>query len=347
MKHAKISLLAAALAVLSLLCAACASQTSAPAAEPAPVAEPAPAAEPAPTAEPAPAAQPEAAAQPVAAPASEPAPEKAPEPEKEDGKKVASADQMAPAEDIVEEGMVPVFADSLADGTYEITAESSSSMFKINACELTVADGKMSAVMHMNGTGYLKLYMGTGEEAQNAADSDCIPFHEEADGTHSFTVPVEALDAGIDCAAYSARKELWYDRTLLFRADSLPNEAFKESANAESLGVADGEYTCEVALSGGSGKAKVESPARVWITDGQAVARIIWSSKNYDYMRVGEEKYMPLGEDDGVTVDWEGTAFDIPVSVFDRAFTVFADTTAMSTPHEIEYTLTFDSKTLK
>jgi hypothetical protein len=37
----------------------------------------------------------------------------------------------------------------------------------------------------------------------------------------------------------------------------------------------------------------------------------------------------------------------ITVTGFDSPLTVYADTTAMSTPHEIEYTLTFDSSTLE
>ena len=36
-----------------------------------------------------------------------------------------------------------------------------------------------------------------------------------------------------------------------------------------------------------------------------------------------------------------------PVSAFDWKMPVLADTTAMSTPHEIEYTLYFDSATIE
>ena len=36
----------------------------------------------------------------------------------------------------------------------------------------------------------------------------------------------------------------------------------------------------------------------------------------------------------------------IPVAVFDRALAVIADTTAMSQPHEIAYTLRFDSASI-
>ncbi|MFR5730692.1 MAG: hypothetical protein ACLUD2_00815 [Clostridium sp.] len=69
-----------------------------------------------------------------------------------------------------------------------------------------------------------------------------IPFEEAADGSHHFTVPVEALDKELDCAAFSKKKEKWYDRVLVFRADSLPADALTDAAQvtAESLGLADG-----------------------------------------------------------------------------------------------------------
>ncbi len=260
--------------------------------------------------------------------------------ETQSNSQVASSDQMAPAEDVVRDGMVPVYGKSLNDGVYNVAVDSSSSMFKITSCELTVSGGEMTAVMHMGGTGYLKVFMGTGEEAAAASDDECVPFHEEADGTHSFTVPVEALDVGVPCAAFSKKKELWYDRELVFRADSLPLEAFKDAVTAESLNLADGSYTVEVALAGGSGRASVESPAKLEITGGKAVATVVWSSSNYDYARIGDAQYLPVNTEGNST-------FELPVAAFDRALTVYADTTAMSTPHEIEYTLTFDSSTIQ
>ena len=35
----------------------------------------------------------------------------------------------------------------------------------------------------------------------------------------------------IDCAAWSIRKEKWYDRVLIFQSDTLPEEAFAKSFN--------------------------------------------------------------------------------------------------------------------
>lgn len=153
---------------------------------------------------------------------------------------------------------------------------------------------------------------------------------------------MEALDKGIPCAAFSKSKEMWYDRTLVFRADSLPMDAFQEGAytKVESLSLADGSYTVSVQLEGGSGKASVASPAALRVENGVAYATIIWSSSNYDYMKVDGEKYDPLNAEGNAT-------FEIPVSAFDWKMPVLADTTAMSTPHEIEYTLYFDSATIE
>ena len=254
---------------------------------------------------------------------------------------VAAASDMADVTDVVEDGMTPVTGDKVKDGTYNVTVDSSSSMFNITACELTVANGEMTAKMHMGGTGYLYVYMGTGEQAAAADEADYIPFAEEADGTHSFTVPVEALDKGIDCAAFSKKKEKWYDRTILFRADSLPADALADGVmtTAESLSLADGTYTADVTLSGGSGRASVASPAELTVSGGKVTAKIVWSSKNYDYMKVNDEKY-------DVTIEDEHSTFEIPVSGFDWAMPVVADTTAMSEPHEIDYTLKFDSASI-
>lgn len=109
------------------------------------------------------------------------------------------------------------------------------------------------------------------------------------------------------------------------------------AASAQALiDMEDGEYAIAVDLEGGSGKASVTTPAELTVQDGHAYATIVWSSSNYDYMIVGDEKYLPINEEGYST-------FEIPVLVFDEAMPVIADTTAMSTPHEIEYTLTFHS----
>ena len=104
-------------------------------------------------------------------------------------------------------------------------------------------------------------------------------------------------------------------------------------------GLADGAYTAEVAFSGGSGKSHIASPVTLTVKDGAVTATVVWSSSNYDYMVVDGEHYDVLTTEPGST-------FEIPVAAFDTDLTVIGDTTAMSTPHEIEYTLNFASATL-
>lgn len=102
----------------------------------------------------------------------------------------------------------------------------------------------------------------------------------------------------------------------------------------------DGTYTASVTLEGGSGRATVESPAVLRCENGNFYAAIVWSSPNFDYMKVNGEKYLQINTEGNST-------FEIPVAAFDQKLDVIADTVAMSEPHEVEYTLTFDSATLR
>lgn len=104
--------------------------------------------------------------------------------------------------------------------------------------------------------------------------------------------------------------------------------------------VADGPYTLEVTLTGGSGRATVESPAELTVKDGAMTAVIIWSSPHYDFMLVDGTYYYPVNTKGNST-------FEIPVSALDEDIAISAETTAMSEPHVIDYTLRFDSSTLK
>lgn len=103
--------------------------------------------------------------------------------------------------------------------------------------------------------------------------------------------------------------------------------------------ITDGTYTVEVHLIGGTGRATIESPAVVVIENGQATATVVWSSPFYEYMLIGESQYDPIQEEGNST-------FQIPI-VFDEDMTVSASTIAMSQPYLIDYTLHFDSSTLK
>jgi len=289
--------------------------------------------------------------------------------------KVAGASEKTTVEEVGVDGMFPIYGKDIVDGIYDITVESSSSMFKIEEAELIVEDGEMTVVMTMAAKGYLKVFMGTGAEAAASEVSDYIDFAENEDGRHTFTVPVEALDTPVACAAFSKDREKWYDRSLLFEAEGLPEDAVqverpdykalkqaakekriaamkaeneKEEKEKEeeistepaALALEDGEYTIAVVLEGGTGRSTVTSPAVLLIKGGRAYAQIVWSSPNYDYMKIGDQKYLPINTEGN-------SVFELPVTVLDAPITVIADTTAMGNPHEIEYTLTFEEASIE
>lgn len=104
--------------------------------------------------------------------------------------------------------------------------------------------------------------------------------------------------------------------------------------------LADGVYTISVTLEGGTGRATVESPATLRVENGQYWAIIVWSSSNFDYMKVDGQRY------DQTNTEGNST-FEIPVAALDQVLPVIADTIAMSEPHEVEYTMTFDSSSIQ
>lgn len=138
----------------------------------------------------------------------------------------SSESEISPAEE--SNTLSPVYASQIADGTYAIEVSSSSSMFRIVDAQLTVAGREMTAVLTLSGTGYEKLYMGTGEEALVGSDDTCIYFVEGAEGQYTYEVPVAALERETDVAAWSIRKQTWYDRVLVFQSSSLPGDAITQ-----------------------------------------------------------------------------------------------------------------------
>ena len=258
---------------------------------------------------------------------------------------VASEEELSSRKEVGREGMEPVTADQLENGSWPIEVDTDTSMFRVADAILMVDNGTMTAKLTLGGKGYEKLYMGTAEEAAAAADADCAFYEENADGSFAYTVAVPVLNAEVDCAAWSIRKEKWYGHKIVFEADTLPEGALKQVSEAWKevdpviITPEQGNYTMNVTLSGGSGKASVESPAKVTVSGNVATAELVWSSPNYDYMVAGGQKYLP--------VNTEGNSvFQIPITDVDKPVTVLADTTAMSVPHEIEYQLVFDSASM-
>lgn len=231
-------------------------------------------------------------------------------------------------------------APALADGVYLADFNTDSTMFHVNeVCEgkgtLTVKDGKMTIHVSLASTSILNLYPGLAEDAQKDGAELLQPSKDELtypDGlketVNGFDIPVPALDQEFDVALIG-KKGKWYDHKV-----SVSNPV---PQGQEAL--ADGEYTVEAVLSGGTGRAKLLNPTALTVSEGKITATIVWSSSNYDYMIVNGDQYLPITTEGGST-------FQIPVESLGVEIPVTADTVAMGTPHEIAYTILLQADTV-
>jgi hypothetical protein len=314
--------------------------------------------------------------------------------------KVAGSTSMGKTqENLAPYGMTPVSGNMIKDGEYIVSTECSSSFFHIEQAKLTVKNGRMTALLTMSSSSYLLVYPGTAEQAAAAPYEDYIP-SVEIDTWDTFTIPVQALDAELDLAAFSKKKKKWYPRKILFHAADIPADSllfeypdydrisraltlydeaveFGEEESREEAGIPekteagisekteagshektgtgipentrpqalqidlpDGEYSIEVSLAGGSGRASVTTPTWMNVQEGRAYARLLWSSPYYDYMILDGKKYL------NETTDGGSSSFTIPITAMDAPVEIIADTTAMGDPVEINYTLTFYEDTV-
>lgn len=253
----------------------------------------------------------------------------------------------------------------LADGVYTAEFNTDSSMFHVNeACDgkgkLTVENGQMTIHISLASTHIVNLYVGLADDAaKDGAElleptTDTVTY---SDGTseevYGFDVPVPALDEEFDLAILGTKGK-WYDHKVsVTNAVAGYNESGEDASQAPTEdtlieseveykdSLEEGTYTVEIKFEGGSGRASIQSPVTLTVAaDGKMTATVEWSSPNYDYMIVDGEKLFPVNTDGN-------SVFEIPVAGFDTPITVIGDTVAMSKPHEIEYTLTFLSDTLK
>lgn len=239
----------------------------------------------------------------------------------------------------------------LPDGVYTADFSTDSSMFHVSeACDgkgtLTVKDGVMTIHISLGSKKILNLYPGLAEDAAKDGavllepTTDTVTYSDGmTEEVYGFDVPVPAIGEEFDLALIGTKGK-WYDHKV--KVSDPVAEDSREAANGsfDMSALADGSYTIELTMEGGSGRASIQSPTQLAIADGAATATLEWSSPNYDYMLVNGEKYLP--------VNTEGNSvFEVPVEALDAPLTMIGDTVAMSTPHEVEYTVTFHSETLE
>lgn len=235
----------------------------------------------------------------------------------------------------------------LPDGVYTAEFSTDSSMFHVSeACDgkgtLTVKDGVMTIHISLGSKKILNLYPGLAEDAAKdgavllAPTTDTVTYSDGmTEEVYGFDVPVPVIGEEFDLALIGTKGK-WYDHKV-----KVSDPVAEGAADTFDLStVEDGSYTIELTMEGGSGRASIQSPTQITVADGAATAILEWSSPNYDYMLVNGEKYLP--------VNTEGNSvFEVPVEALDVPLTMIGDTVAMSTPHEVEYTVTFHSDTLQ
>lgn len=229
---------------------------------------------------------------------------------------------------------------ALPDGLYTAKFDTDSSMFHVNEAHhgqgvLRVQDGAMTIHVTLSGTGYVGVFPGTAKEAAEADESEIIRYSKEkvtyddgfTDTAYAFDIPVPKLNEEFSLATIG-KKDKWYDHKV----------SVSEPRPLSELGgmpvLTDGAYTCEVKCEGGTGKNTIVNPAILTVHGPEIKATITWSSTNIDYMLQDGQKLLPISNEGGST-------FEITMTTMGAPFPVICDTVAMSTPHEIEYQLTF------
>lgn len=245
--------------------------------------------------------------------------------------------------------------EELADGTYLARFQTDSGMFHVSeACEgkgtLTVENGEMTIHISLASKNIVNLYPGRAEDARKEGakllepTEDTVTYSDGmTDEVYGFDVPVPALGTEFDLALIG-KKGKWYDHKATV-SDPVPMEDGAQGESGDAKGkhadaLQDGTYCVDLTFEGGSGKAEILSPAILTVADGKMTATLQWNSPNYDYMVVDGEKYLPIRTEGG-------SVFELPVSGLDEPMDVIGDTVAMSRPHEVEYTLTFQSGTIQ
>ena len=239
---------------------------------------------------------------------------------------------------------------ALPDGVYTAEFETDSSMVHANeACDgkgtLTVKDGVMTIHISLGSKKILNLSPGLAEDAAKEGavllepTTDTVTYSDGmTEEVYGFDVPVPAIGEEFDLALIGTKGK-WYDHKVVV-SDPVTEDSEGGVAPFDLSTVEDGSYTIELTMEGGSGRASIQSPTQITVADGAATATLEWSSPNYDYMLVNGEKYLP--------VNTEGNSvFEVPVEALDAPLIMIGDTVAMSTPHEVEYTVTFHSETLE
>lgn len=279
-----------------------------------------------------------------------------------------------------EESQEPIISKKLSNGTYKVKSDTDNRMFYIQESSdgkkwsvLKVKSTGMEATITLTGTGYDYLYMGTTTEAAKASKSKLCKY-KESNGYYSYTIPVSALDKNLTISAHSAKRDAWYEHTIIFYSNGavkikdnttsvVPNKPNTSKKNNEANGKkATNKQTSKASKSwkdeSGKGTSAVDNSTK--LKDGTYTpAGFSWSGgtgrlayikcskiivKNgqaFGVIEFGSTKYDQLKANGRIYSNSNSgglSTFVIPVQL-NANNTIIARTTAMSQTHWIQYSI--------
>lgn len=235
----------------------------------------------------------------------------------------------------------------LIDGaSYKVTAETGADMFKVVDCTLvSTKDKGMEAVITLSRQGYDYLYMGRAEEAAEADKNSWIPFNE-VNGKYTYTIPVKALNTGIEVASHSKNNNKWYDRTITFKSEGMQFQGLKEGTYEYVKDATNQVYT----VTTDPGMFSVTEATLSKIAEGMKV-KVTLKGTGYDALYLGSKE--DAKKDDGK--NWitpcetkgEGEnqqyVFEIPVSALNTSIPIATHGT--KSKKWFNHTITFNFNT--
>ena len=209
-------------------------------------------------------------------------------------------------------------------------------MFRVVKCVLRVVDDDMQVTLTVSGQGYGYLYPGTPAEADAAPRDSWVPFVLDADGKKTFTIPVSALDTGIDVAAWSIKYEKWYDRILSFQSNTLRPYTEPEIAPEVVFTAADGVYTARIET---DSALLVVVDATIRVNNGKITAVLTTENSVYSYLyqgaakdaRTDEKAWVPVQQNaDGsasYVIQIPAIGVDVPIATYSEKKKMWYDRT--------------------
>ena len=235
----------------------------------------------------------------------------------------------------------------LIDGaSYKVTAETGADMFKVVDCTLvSTKDKGMEAVITLSRQGYDYLYMGRAEEAAEADKNSWIPFNE-VNGKYTYTIPVKALNTGIEVASHSKNNNKWYDRTITFKSEGMQFQGLKEGTYEYVKDATEQVYT----VTTDPGMFSVTEATLSKTAEGMK-AKVTLKGTGYDALYLGSEE--DAKNDDGKNwirpceIKGEGEnrqyVFEIPVSALNTSIPIATHGT--KSKKWFNHTITFNFNT--